>query len=260
MTEFLFYSDPKYGIRMNYFISTTTEQILLTIDLLLYCYLIMVALSFDRSRKAGTVFLTTQGLIGDEVRSLTKHNRDVFEKDYMCELSILCMNTMAGFLPKKKHGEYYVPRATISLPNSMTGEDLVKILFPMINTWRLESRSQGGDASASANSFLHSVLPYLCEVMAQDGVLWMRNHPANPSVRLLDHLLQGKTGDVNYTTWCQQKFLEIQNKVQRHEAKMKAEEDLVSLLAEDRSLRRNDHLELMGKIREMVSTNFVFLR
>ena len=216
-----------------------------------------MVLSFDRSRKAGTVFLTTQGLIGDEVRSLTKHNRDVFEKDYMFEISILCMNTMAGFMPKKKHGEYYVPRATISLPNSMTGEDLARILFPRILTWRLESESELGDASAAAKSFLYSVLPYLSEVMVQDGGLWMKNHQENPSVRLLDRLLHGKTGKVNYTTWCQQKVVEIKKKVQSHEAKMKAEEDWIGLLAEDRSLRRNDHMELMSKMGEMVSTKFV---
>ena len=205
---------------MNYNISTTTERILLKFDFLLYYYLKHMTPLFDYNRKAGTVFLTTQGLVGDEVRSLTKHNRDVFEKEYTCEISILCMATMAGFMPKKKHGEYYVPRATISLPNSMTGEDLAKILFPRLDIWRLESGSEGGDGSGAAKAFLYSILPYLSEVMVQDGVLWMRNHPENPSVQLLDWLvLHGKTGKVNYTTWCQQKFVEIRNKIQRHKAK-----------------------------------------
>eukprot|EP00552_Chaetoceros_brevis_P000107 CAMPEP_0197740398 /NCGR_PEP_ID=MMETSP1435-20131217/23823_1 /TAXON_ID=426625 /ORGANISM="Chaetoceros brevis, Strain CCMP164" /LENGTH=116 /DNA_ID=CAMNT_0043330055 /DNA_START=89 /DNA_END=436 /DNA_ORIENTATION=+ len=116
----------------------------------------------------------------------------------------------------------------------MTGEDFARILFPRIDIWRQESGSDIGDHSKAAKEFLYSVLPYMSEVMVQDGVLWMRNHPNNPSAKLLDRLLHGKTGQVNYTTWCQQKFIEIKNKVQRHEAKMKAEEDLIGMLAEDR--------------------------
>ena len=128
--------------------------------------------------------------------------------------------------------------------------------FPRLNIWQLESGSERGDGSVAAKAFLYSVLPYLSEVMVQDGVLWMRNHPENPSVRLLDRLLHGKTGEVNYTTWCQQKFVEIQNKVHRHEAKKKAEEDLLNFLVNDQSQRKDEHLELMGKMKELVSTKF----
>ena len=200
--------------------------------------------------------MTTQGLTGQEVRTLTKHRQDVFDKDYLCELSISCMTTMAGFRPKIKHDKYYVPRATIGLPNSMTGDDLAKILFPMLDLWREDQFSHHGDKTTAANNFLNSVLPYLAEVMVQDGVLWMRNHKDNPSIRLLDQLLHGETGDVNYTTWGQQKVIEINQKVQRHEAEVKAAEDMYSHLVEVQEQRRTDQQEVLKMIEEMVSTRF----
>ena len=177
----------------------------------------------------------------------------------MCELSILCMITMAGFRPKNNdHDKYYVPRATIGLPNSMNGNDLARVLFPMIDTWREDHFSRHGDKSRAAKAFLQSVLPYLSEVMVQDGVLWMKNHPNNPSCRLLDQLLHGQTGAVNYTTWCQRKYLEIEQKVARREEEVKASQDMISFLVQERASRRTDHQKVLNKIEAMVSAIFFF--
>ena len=68
------------GIWMKCIISKTTAQILLKFEYLIYIYSIYMTPTFDRSRKAGTVFLTTQGSTGQEVRTLTKHRQDVFDK------------------------------------------------------------------------------------------------------------------------------------------------------------------------------------
>jgi hypothetical protein len=155
------------------------------------------------------VCCTAQGLSGQQVKTLTKHKQDVFDKDYLCELCIKIMTTIAGFLPDEDHDKYYVPRAASGLPGRLTPEEIANVLFPNLASWREEYLSRNGDKSDSTKEFLYSVIVYLSEIICQDGVLWVHN----PAVTELTRLLDGRTGRENYLHWAQRKFDDIKREI-----------------------------------------------
>ena len=154
---------------------------------------------------------TAQGLEPEKVKTLTKHKMEIFQKSYMCELSIPVLRALAGFNPNDSHDEYFVPRTSIGLPGDFSPGELAKILFPKIETWKMEAASDDGDKSKGANEFLTSVLPFLAEVLAQDGIFWIDRHPNNPAVQEFLRLIDAKTGDENYTFWARRMREKVKN-------------------------------------------------
>ena len=201
--------------------------------------LMIVILFILLIRKQGSVFCTAQGLTSQEVRSLTKHNRDIFEKTYMCELSIKVMKTIAGFIPDNKDDKYNVPRSSRNnMPGDITVDQATTALFPNIDEWKMEIESENGDKSGAAKEFLDNVLPHLSKDLIQDGVLWSHYHPGNPAVLLLHHRLHGRTGNVNYSTWCSREFTIIAGEA----------------TALNNALHVGEYESMKRKMREMVSS------
>ena len=206
-------------------------------------------------RKAGSDFCTAQGLSSADVRTLTKHKTDVFEKDYMSELSIKAMTTIAGFIPNS-NDTYYVPRAQISL--DVSKDTITKLLFPSIDRWKQEIKSEFGDNSPSANEFLNNVLPYLASVMFQDGVLWTKKHPNNPAVQDFCRRMNSLTPSVNYSTRCvlaRQEIIDLANQDNiRKQHERNTNDALVCELQELKETIRRQEVN-MRKQEEMVSTS-----
>ena len=206
-------------------------------------------------RKAGSDFCTAQGLSSADVRTLTKHKTDVFEKDYMSELSIKAMTTIAGFIPNS-NDTYYVPRAQISL--DVSKDTITKLLFPSIDRWKQEITSELGDNSPSANEFLNNVLPYLASVMFQDGVLWTKKHPNNPAVQDFCRRMNSLTPSVNYSTRCvlaRQKNIDLANQDNiRKQHERNNNDALVCELQQLKETIRKQEVN-MRKQEEMVSTS-----
>jgi hypothetical protein len=160
-------------------------------------------------RKAATTFLTAQGLPPDVVKMMTKHKVEVFIQSYICELSIPVCVCLAGFLPNKSTDRYFIPRSLIGLPSDMTTEEITNILFPERTKWITEFVSDDGDKTKGAHHFLFDVLPFLAEVVCQDGIFWVQHFPANPAVRQLLARLENKTGTRNYLDWARDKRKEV---------------------------------------------------
>lgn len=150
----------------------------------------------------------------------------------MCELSIKVMTTLAGFLPLDPSDKYYVPRAALGLPGDLSPQELATILFPKIETWKNELASDTGDKTKGARTFIHSVLPYLSEVIAQDGVLWAKHHAQNPAFIEVQNQLDGQTGSQNYAAWCQQKYRELKEDAERSAFKRAGTDELNAKLAQ----------------------------
>jgi len=162
-------------------------------------------------RKAVTVFLTAQGLPPEIVKTITKHKVEVFFQSYVCELSIPVCVCLAGFLPNKPNDSYFVPRTTIGLPGNFSRDQLTNILFPNRETWISEVSSLQGDNSKGAKHFLFEVLPFLSEVIVQDGIYWVKQFPLNPASRQLIARLENKVGMQHYLDWAKEKRKEIED-------------------------------------------------
>ena len=83
---------------------------------------------------------------------------------------------MAGF---SKDDAYYVPRATLTIPNR-SWASITKHLLPNIDAWRDQAEAPAGDKSTCAKTFLYQMLPWFVEVLVQDGVFFIKEFPQHP--------------------------------------------------------------------------------
>ena len=80
---------------------------------------------------------------------------------------------MAGF---RQDDEYFVPRASIRLPNSI--HYYIERLLPDLTEWKRQSwMPQVGDKSECCRNFLYDLLPFLVKVIVQDGIYFIMDHP-----------------------------------------------------------------------------------
>ena len=84
---------------------------------------------------------------------------------------------MAGF---PKDGGYLVPRTHINV-NMYTqkhGKDPIDLIFPLHQAWQQQqSDLEHGDQNICAQNLLFETLPFLAEVVIQDGMYWVRDFP-----------------------------------------------------------------------------------
>lgn len=174
----------------------------------------------------------------DEVKSMSKHKVDNFDRSYACQVSIPVCCCLAGFLPKKE--EYYVPRATIEIPQTLSLEHLTAILFPDYTEWKGEIESEHGDKSKGAEHFFYEIIPFFVQCIIQDGIYWIQKFPRNPAVQLLLKRLDGKWPEQNYSMWARDKRRECKEK-------MKVWED-------SRNLEKEKLVHELGKARVAAET------
>jgi hypothetical protein len=96
------------------------------------------------------------------------------------------------------------------MPGNMSIDEVTNLLFPGRLKWIEEFNSAGGDKSKGAEHFLFEVLPFLSEVICQDGIFWVHHFPKNPATRQLISRLENKTGTQNYIDWAKQKRKEVE--------------------------------------------------
>jgi hypothetical protein len=168
-------------------------------------------------RKAATTFLTAQGLPPDIVKTITKHKIEVFIQSYVCELSIPVCTCLPGFLPNRKGDEYFVPRSLIGTPGDMTIQQISHLLFPDFARWHKEQISNDGDKSKGAIHFLTEVIPFLSEVIAEDGIFWVKKFPHNPATRELISRMEDRIGAQSYLDWAKMKRIEVGNILKQRE-------------------------------------------
>ena len=82
---------------------------------------------------------------------------------------------MAGF---QKEEPYFVPEVHLELPHDLRYYE--KILLPELEDWTSQAKGRGGDHSQAADNFLNHVIPFLLEVLIQDGIYFIMDHPDHP--------------------------------------------------------------------------------
>jgi hypothetical protein len=80
-------------------------------------------------RAGGARYAELSGVDEASIRRAGHWNQDAMSNCYLSGLPRKFLRTMAGFNPED-HGNYYIPRATISPP-----ESLVRALWPWVDTW-----------------------------------------------------------------------------------------------------------------------------
>ena len=109
---------------------------------------------------------------------------------------------MAGF---KRTEEYYVARSHIVLPKSISW--YVKKLLPKYERWINESAGPNGDKSLCAKNFLHSLIPWLVEVLIQDSIFFVNDFPNHELSNYIKEKIPG------YERWAgtQRQWVRTQN-------------------------------------------------
>ena len=164
-------------------------------------------------RAAGIEHASAMGeLDAAAVATLSKHQKSNLDKVYMTELFPPILRVMAGFSYtenkcKTNSTIYHVPRCLIKLPWS--DDQVSRFIFPKIDVWRDEYYSPEGDKSEAAKNFLFGVLPFLAQVIVQDGIYWIRDYPNHEISRLLLNAMPP-----NYERWSS----ETREKIKRDES------------------------------------------
>jgi hypothetical protein len=166
-------------------------------------------------QKLGMEHASTQGMTEEELGTLSKHITRKIAR-YETELYPPVLKIMAGF---KKEEDYFVPRVHLDLPNGITDEVLVSLLWPRIHHWR-ESQADtllgdNPDPKCAAHNFLWEVLPFLARVIFQDGIYWIQEFPNHEASRLLLHVLPDW-----YPNWAEQARVKVDELFKNREASM----------------------------------------
>ena len=129
-----------------------------------------------------------------QVNTLTKHKLEKQSSAYGPVAERITCKVMAGF----KNGEpYHLERGQVVLPHSITMYE--NMLFgDKFTDWRDEADSEDGDKSTCCFSFLNGLLPWLIEVLVQDGAFFIHDYPTHPLSNWL------KNSIPNYENWARE--------------------------------------------------------
>lgn len=121
-----------------------------------------------------------KGLSESENNALTDHKLDKHHSAYGPVCVAKTCKVMAGF---DIDDAYFVPRSMIELPNAVHW--YVRKLLPNYDKWKSEAASVHGDKSTFCAMFLNDLLPWLVEVIVQDGCYFIKDFPDHVISKLL---------------------------------------------------------------------------
>eukprot|EP00545_Synedropsis_sp_CCMP1620_P010391 CAMPEP_0119006608 /NCGR_PEP_ID=MMETSP1176-20130426/2410_1 /TAXON_ID=265551 /ORGANISM="Synedropsis recta cf, Strain CCMP1620" /LENGTH=199 /DNA_ID=CAMNT_0006958551 /DNA_START=123 /DNA_END=719 /DNA_ORIENTATION=+ len=98
--------------------------------------------------------------------------------------------------------KYFVPMTSIKFPTEW--ENVESRIFPNIQAWKNHAASLGGDKSKAAHDLCICILPFLAEVVVQDGIYWIDAFPDHPISAFILRVMP-----TNYKLWArdQQRIL-----------------------------------------------------
>jgi hypothetical protein len=135
----------------------------------------------------------SEGLAPWQINTMTKHMLEKINSAYQSEVDKTTMKVMAGFSQEES---YYVPRTLIDLPLPI--DQLCHLLLPKLTEWRTQAESPLGDKTSCCRQFLYEVLPFLVEILVQDGIYLIKDFP-NQEMSLY---LKVKYSPVSYSFFC----------------------------------------------------------
>ena len=95
------------------------------------------------------------------------------------------MRVMAGF---ELNEAYVVCRTEIGLPGppGSTPESLARLIFgQQYNIWKSQQQGRRGDKTECGEKFFSRLIPFLVEVLVQDGIYLILDFPNHPMSALL---------------------------------------------------------------------------
>jgi hypothetical protein len=180
------------------------------------------------TRKLGIIRAHQMGADRENIILLSKHTTHKVDTSYLPELPYQAMLATSGFDVFQRE-EYYIPRSYARVPS-----EWISNIFPHINTWREQVNDIWGfDKGLAAKNFVNLLLPYLAEIVIQDGIYFTAAYPDHPYTKTL---LQ-KMSPVGYEQWASdtreaivQKEVIVQenaNEDRRYEAMLRTSEHTV---------------------------------
>jgi hypothetical protein len=117
----------------------------------------------------------SEGLAPWQLNTFTKHMLDKLNSAYQPEMNRETAKVMAAF---EKDEPYFHGSSSVSHPIGI--RVLLDYLLPNYRGWCRQSNSVMGDKSSCCRKFLNQVLPFLVEVLVQDGIYLVRDFPNHP--------------------------------------------------------------------------------
>jgi hypothetical protein len=142
-------------------------------------------------RKAATEKCGRWGLDSSIIATVTKHKMQgmsVLDTHYMTELHPKALACLSG----TTFHDYFVPCTQISFdPDDWDDDlmkqllqpygDLVKRIFPMHDQFIDQIESSRAEPGKAARNFVYMLIPYLANVIAQDGIYFTQYFPDHPA-------------------------------------------------------------------------------
>jgi hypothetical protein len=122
----------------------------------------------------------SEGLAPWQVNTFTKHLLNKFHTSYQSESDKEACKVMAGFSKSEAH---LVPEEYLTMPWDI--KLLIGLLIPKYPQWLQEAASVQGDKSSCCRHFLNDIIPFLVEVLVQDGIFFISDFPNHPMSQYL---------------------------------------------------------------------------
>jgi hypothetical protein len=117
----------------------------------------------------------SEGLAPWQLNTFTKHMLDKLNSAYQPEMNRETAKVMAAF---EKDEPYF--HGSSNLEHPVPVGTLIDFLLPNYRMWKRQANSAEGDKSSCCRKFLNEVIPYLVEVLVQDGIFLIRDFPNHP--------------------------------------------------------------------------------
>jgi hypothetical protein len=117
----------------------------------------------------------SEGLAPWQLNTFTKHMLDKLNSAYVPEMNRETAKVMASF---EKDEPYFHGSSNLQPP--VAWATLMDYLLPHFREWVRQANSPIGDKSLCRKKFLNQVLPFLVEVLVQDGIYLVRDFPNHP--------------------------------------------------------------------------------
>jgi hypothetical protein len=114
----------------------------------------------------------SEGLAPWQITTMTKHMLDKLNSAYQPEMDRETAKVRSGH---ERDEPYF--QGTSHLQAPMPVSSLMDLLLPKYGEWCEQQQSRHGDKSSCCETFLYSVLPYMVEVVVQDGIYLIEKFP-----------------------------------------------------------------------------------
>jgi hypothetical protein len=125
----------------------------------------------------------SEGLAPYQINTLTKHMLEKIHSAYQSECDKETLKVMGG---QSRDESRFVEREYLETADyEYTIMEYTCFLLPNYDAWVGESQSATGDKSSCCRKFLFDIIPYLVEVLVQDGIFFILDFPSHPMSHLL---------------------------------------------------------------------------